>query len=77
MQRSNLDPLLLDFRLSWDRDLSELRPLGVASLLIEAPCTASRACKSAAGGWQLQVELQSASFRLPTDWAAQQAADCR
>ncbi|CAE7838468.1 unnamed protein product [Symbiodinium sp. CCMP2592] len=38
-------------RLSWD--VSELRPLGVASLLIE-------------------VELQSASFRLPTDWAAQQ-----
>ncbi|CAE7333795.1 unnamed protein product [Symbiodinium microadriaticum] len=38
-------------RLPWDA--SELRPLGVASLLIE-------------------VELQSASFRLPTAWAAQQ-----
>ncbi|CAE7203028.1 unnamed protein product [Symbiodinium sp. CCMP2456] len=38
-------------RLPWD--LSELRPLGVASLLIE-------------------VELQSASFRLPTAWSAQQ-----
>ncbi|CAE7616152.1 unnamed protein product [Symbiodinium natans] len=44
-------PLPEPDRLPWD--LSELRPLGAASLLIE-------------------VELQSASFRLPTDWAAQQ-----